>query len=362
MKGLYIHLPFCKCKCPYCGFYSETDSYAVQEKYFQALVHDLRSRNDRRYDTLYIGGGTPSTVSPDLTAAFLDWLSVQFQGHFAESTIEANPESVTDDFLQMVHRYGFTRISLGCQSTSDEVLSKLGRIHTATDIYKAVVKIRKICPDISLNLDMIFDIPGTDSAHTIKTISDITAMNPEHISAYTYSHDREFLKDTDDETDFMKVREMLTSKGWEKYEISNFAKPKHESKHNINYWCLGDYDGAGASAWSLENLPGKRILKGKPSDISRYIDNPQIFEETEETHQPQISAENLIFGLRMTAGVDIDSICINSDAEFMKKLYNSTDTLVNKGLIQCHGSKISLSLEGELYLDFVQSYFWERLT
>ncbi|PLX65879.1 MAG: hypothetical protein C0603_12960 [Denitrovibrio sp.] len=362
MKGLYVHLPFCKNKCLYCGFYSETDSYDIQKEYFQALIADLKSREIKDYNTLYIGGGTPSSVDMNLLAGFLDMLSVLTKGNFAESTIEANPESISDDFLDLVHNYKFSRLSVGCQSTSDMVLKMLTRIHTSKDIFDSVELIRKKCPDTALNLDMIYDIPGAAFEDTFSTLKDLIKLNPEHISAYTYSFDTSYLEDKKDEsTDFMIVRERLIDAGYNKYEISNFARSGHESLHNINYWQLGDYDGIGSSAWSLQNLPNKRILKGKTDNIRDYIKDPLVYLATETTDNPQTIIEELVFGLRITDGVDLDKICVNIDAELKDKLYNALTELKKKDLVVWNGSKVALSNSGELLLDSVQSFLWEQL-
>lgn len=362
MKGLYIHLPFCRNKCSYCGFYSETDKMELQPAYFKALTKDLRSRKNRDYQTLYIGGGTPSCVDRKHLAAFLDIESIYQTGLLKESTIEANPESIDEDFLRMVHLYKFTRISIGCQSTSEAVLKKLTRIHSADDIFRTYDMVRKFCPDISINLDMIYDIPGVEFDHTHQTIKNFIKLDPDHISAYTYSHDTEFLKDNDDDTtDFMLVREFLEDAGYAKYEISNFAKKGHESLHNINYWQLGDYDGLGSSAWSLENTPDRRYLRGKSDNITKYIENPTEYAETEITESPKTALEEIVFGLRITKGIDFGKICRNIDAEIRDRLYNSLIELADKELIVWNGSIASLTRSGELLLDSVQELLWRQL-
>jgi len=362
MKGLYIHIPFCRNKCSYCGFYSETDSYGYQQEYFRALITDLKSRDKKRYDSIYLGGGTPSTADRKMLAAFTDIVSVLQTGDSKETTIEANPESIDEDFCRMLHDYKFSRISIGCQSTNDDVLKMLTRIHSAEDIRKAYDMVRRLCPNIAVNLDMMYDIPGTDFETSYKTMKDIIAMNPEHISAYTYSHDTNFLQETDDDTtDFMIVREGLEDAGYIKYEISNFAKKGHESIHNINYWRLGDYDGIGASAWSLINEKDKRILKGKTDNIKEYIADPTAFKETEITESPKMEYEKIVFGLRIIGGVDVENICTNLDAELKEKLYNLLIQLAEQELITWDGSKAALTKKGELLLDSVQSLLWEQL-
>lgn len=358
MSGLYVHLPFCRSKCGYCGFYSVSE-YGMMEQYFSALIKDIASRKSKKYDTLYIGGGTPSSVPPVLLAAFLDSLP---QKDFIESTIEANPESVTDDFLSVVREFGFSRISLGCQSTDDGVLKMLGRIHSSSDVFSAVKKIRNSCPDTAVNLDMIYDIPTADNSSALKTLRDIVALSPEHVSAYSYSFDTEFLKNAQphEESLFSQVKEELTKAGYGKYEISNFAKKGFESLHNINYWKLGDYDGAGAAAWSLENLADRRILKGKPADIRAYADNPIEFESEEVTTGCAMMFEELVFGLRMLDGVDFSGL--NSRyGECFDLIDNPVKILCDEGFITWNGQKVCLTEKGELLLDSVQEFLWGYL-
>jgi len=331
--------------------------------YFRAMIADLKDRKKRDYDTLYVGGGTPSITDRKMLAAFLDIVSVLHTGVYKETTIEANPESIDEDFCKLVHDYKFTRISIGCQSTSDDVLKKLTRIHSVDDIFRSYEMVRKHCPDISVNLDMMYDIPTVDFEHTYTTLKDLIKLDPEHISAYNYSFDTDFLKEQADvdTTDFMIVRETLEDAGYTKYEISNFAKNGHESLHNINYWKLGEYDGIGSSAWSLINENGKRTLKGKIDNIQEYIKDPTAYKEIETSVSPGKEYEEIVFGLRILAGVDVENICANLDAELKEKLYNLLTELLEQELITWDGSRAALTKRGELLLDSVQSLLWEQL-
>lgn len=355
MSGLYIHFPFCRSKCGYCGFYSVSE-YGMMEKYLSALRTDIASRPLKKYDTLYIGGGTPSSVPPLILAGFLDSLP---QKSFSESTIEANPESITDDFLSVVREFGFTRVSLGCQSTDDGVLKHLGRIHTSADVFNSVEKIRKFCPGTALNLDMIYDIPSSDNSLALRTLSDIISLSPEHVSAYTYSFDTEFLKNAQqhEESLFLSVKHELMKAGYGKYEISNFAVKGCESRHNINYWKLGDYDGIGSAAWSLINLPDKRILSGKPADLHSYTASPADFESQETTEGTVMMLEELVFGLRMLDGVDFSGLNIKYGGctEIVQK---PIKTLCDEGFSIWKGQNICLTEKGELLLDSVQEFLW----
>jgi oxygen-independent coproporphyrinogen-3 oxidase len=359
VSGLYIHIPFCKSKCGYCGFYSAPDSYDLADRYFQAVLKDLSARKPKKYDTLYIGGGTPSSVSPVLFSVFLERLFAVTGSQFAESTIEANPESVSADFLAMVRDFEFSRLSIGCQSTDENVLKLLGRVHGREDIFKAVDAVRKICPETALNLDMIFDIPTVAPDTQRRTLSDLTALSPEYISAYSYSFDTGYLEGIEPEGDsaFIDVKRSLEAAGYGKYEISNFAKHGHESRHNMGYWKLQDYDGLGASAWSLENFDGGRELRGKAADVALYIEDPIAFSETDRTEGVHAAAQELIFGLRILDGVDFFSIKYRygADADIFQP---RIDKLVSEGMLTWQTEKLKITEKGELLLDSVQEFLW----
>jgi oxygen-independent coproporphyrinogen-3 oxidase len=362
MAGLYIHLPFCSSKCAYCGFYSAVDSSELQEKYLSAVLDDVKASNINKFDTLYIGGGTPSSVNHKLLSNFLSQLFSLIPNDFIESTIEGNPESIDENFLSVVSEYSFSRLSIGCQSTHDETLRHLTRKHNRNDIFNAVQLAQSKCPNTALNLDMIFDIPEASPWHTAKTIADLVSFAPQHISAYNYSHDTGHLagKTPIDDTEYTQVTEKLASKGYGKYEISNFSLEGHESLHNINYWKLGDYYGAGASAWSLENLLDKRILKGKVSDIIKYIESPTEYQDEDISEGDQLFVESIVFGLRMAQGVDIKKLAEKYGTDIQK--YEQTiENLKAEGLIKWESSNISLTGKGELLLDSVQELFWQSL-
>ncbi len=357
MKGLYVHIPFCVNRCGYCGFYSEAGQAELTERYFDCLIRDLLSLNEKKYDTLYIGGGTPSHVPPFLLAKFLDKIS---DIHFKESTIEANPESLSDEFLSVVKDFGFTRLSMGCQSTDDGVLRLLGRAHSCADVFRAYDMARKKCADADINLDMIYDIPSADNARAKKTLSDIISLAPEHVSAYSYSFDTGYLADREPHEDslYLTVKHSLQNAGYHKYEISNFAVRGHESLHNINYWMMGDYDGIGASAWSMANCDGKRILRGKASDISGYMDDPESFVSEEVTEGIQRICEDVVFGLRMLDGVDISGLNNKYGENIRDVLKGPLEHLEKEGLTRWNGEKLCLTEKGELLLDSVQEYLW----
>jgi len=362
VSGLYVHVPFCKNKCGYCGFYSATDAYDLSERYFDAVLKDLSARKRKKYETLYIGGGTPSSVSPVLLSVFLDRLFSAVGSDFAESTIEANPESITADFLAVVRDYGFSRLSVGCQSTNEGVLKLLGRIHGRDDIFRAAESARRICPDTALNLDMIFDIPTVENSVQMQTLADIVSLAPEHVSAYSYSFDTEYLENAEPcgESAFIDVKRALEAAGYYKYEISNFARKGHQSRHNIGYWMLKDYDGLGAAAWSLENFDGGRELRGKVSDVAAYITDPTAYAETDRTEGVQSLAQDIVFGLRMLDGVDFSSLKYRYGS--LPDIFDERiNKLIAEGMLTWQMEKLRITEKGELLLDSVQEFLWDCL-
>lgn len=362
MSGLYVHVPFCKNKCGYCGFYSATDAYDLTERYFDAVLKDLSARKRKKYETLYIGGGTPSSVSPVLLSVFLDRLFSAVGSDFTESTIEANPESLTADFLSVVKDFGFSRLSVGCQSTDESVLKLLGRIHGRNDIFRTAESARRLCPDTALNLDMIFDIPSVENSVQMKTLEDIVSISPEHVSAYSYSFDTEYLKNAEPccESAFIEVKRSLEAAGYLKYEISNFARKGYESRHNIGYWMLNDYYGLGSAAWSLENYDGGRVLRGKVSDVAAYITDPTAYAETDRTEGVHALAQELVFGLRMLDGVDFSSLKYRYGD--MLNIFNERiEKLVSEGMLTWQMEKLKITEKGELLLDSVQEFLWDCL-
>jgi oxygen-independent coproporphyrinogen-3 oxidase len=355
MTALYIHIPFCAAKCPYCGFTSFTgQSEETQQQYIKALITDITSCGVTRFDTLYIGGGTPSVPAPALMDNLLDRLLsiITVKGEF---TVEANPESLSADFLKTLRSHGVNRLSMGCQSTEPDVLKLLGRIHSREEIFSGYDLARKELPEADINLDLIFDIPGVPHDSSMKSLEEITALGPEHISAYSYSQDTDHLAGVVSHEDslFMTVKHFLENKGWRKYEISNFARAGHESRHNITYWLLGDFIGAGLSAWSLFNTPEGRQHKGKTDELHKYLENPSDYGETSFTLKDELLKETIVFGLRMLDGVVISPF-EKPDDGLSEKLIE----LEKEGMISWTKNNIKVTEKGELLLDSVLEYLW----
>ncbi|MBZ4673019.1 MAG: oxygen-independent coproporphyrinogen oxidase [Deferribacteraceae bacterium] len=362
MKGLYIHIPFCKSKCKYCGFFSKTDfTFTLAEQYLQKVVEFIDIFGINHFSTIYIGGGTPTVISWQLFDKFLLNLSkVVDLDDIAEFTIEANPESLTKEHLEVFKSYSVSRISMGVQSMDDDVLKFLGRVHTKLDVIKVVESINKILPKAALNMDIIFDIPKVEPATIIDTLKTIISFAPEHISAYSYSFDTDFLPQNFEveESQFLKIKEILQMNLYKKYEISNFAKEGFESIHNKLYWEMKEYLGIGAGASSMLFKGDKRVRFSFPKSVDDFLEAPYItdFEIIED--RAELLKEDLIFGLRLIEGVNLN-VLNNRYGKLVEKIIKKCDKLLNENFLYFKGENICLTEKGELYLDFVQQYLWE---
>lgn len=325
MAGLYIHIPFCKKRCSYCSFISYEHKAHLIRRYLDAIkkeagiVSNLDLLDGLTFDTLYIGGGTPSLIPPRQLAKLMDYLfSVlpMATNRQMEMTLECNPESVTRDLIETAKDVGINRISLGVQDLTKEGLTLLGRIHSTDHVNKAAEIVRSAGIG-NLSVDLIYCLPGQDPDWLIKTLNRILTLTPSHISAYELSlepdtplwrlHKKKRIKLPDDELRYLltkRLEDYLGSQGFFQYEISNFAKTGFQCRHNKNYWRCGDYLGLGCSAVSY--LHGKRDFNTKKLETYiKMLDNgkrPVV--ESEHLEEEKRFREAFVIGLRMTQGIN----------------------------------------------------------
>lgn len=359
MRGLYIHVPFCKSKCPYCHFYSETFfNVETVKKYFNACIEDIRGAADKFFDTVYIGGGTPSVIPAKALNGFVASLLKEISFGGREFTVEANPDSISEDFISFLKDSAVNRVSLGVQSFDDKTLKLLGRIHSAEDAYNAALKLKKTGK--ILNMDMIYDIPGIKAERFKETAATIADLFPEHVSAYSYSpEDRNYLEGFDeDETLFFYMENFFEKAGLMKYETSNFARAGKKSLHNSIYWAGEEYIGIGCASHSMlyaEN--GERIRYSRPADIKQYIENPASFDILERLDKATAAKETLITGLRTAEGVNID-LLEKRFGKLCKNLIDCINLLVENGMLKWKVKNILTSKKGASLLESLSSRLW----
>ena len=317
--GIYIHVPFCRSKCQYCDFYSLTNKDdKLMEGYLRAICTHIKESGalapGYKVDTIYFGGGTPSFFGADGMATIMTAIRRNFDvDSAAEITFEANPDSVSDKFLNRMRAEGFNRVSLGIQCDDDEILKKIGRPHDYAQAVSAVQRIRK-AGFKNLSVDLMYGLPNQTLNGWKDTLERVLALNPEHISCYglkleegtpMYEY-KDFLNLPDDDLQadmYLAATEILRAKSFRQYEISNFARKGLYSRHNMKYWTGGEYLGFGPNASS--DFAGRRFTIIR--DLQGYIDGikngGEVLQDVEDIPLRERAGEYLMMRLRTSAGI-----------------------------------------------------------
>ncbi len=314
--GLYLHIPFCKSKCTYCDFYSLPHSEEKMDAYTAALIRHLEEVAPRcarqTVDTVYFGGGTPSYLGEKRLTQLLKTVKKRYHvAPDAEITLEANPDSAGDwKALRALRRAGFNRVSLGVQAADDAMLRRIGRVHTWDQVLSAVAAARMAKLE-NLSLDLIYGLPGQTLADWQKTLTAAAALEPNHISCYGLKVEpgtplwqqrhSVVLPDDDAQADmYLWTVDYLAKQGYAQYEISNFARPGFESRHNLKYWRLEEYAGFGPGAHS--DLGGVRFAYER--DLDAYIAGELRLSEMERIPPLDRDLEYIMLSLRTVQGID----------------------------------------------------------
>ena len=340
--GIYVHVPFCRSKCHYCDFYSVTDmDTSLHDGYLDAVCDHIRETGPLapgyRVDTVYFGGGTPSYFGAEGMAAILSTIRRYFDvAGDAEITFEANPDSINPKLLRRLRGEGFNRVSLGVQCSDNAILEAIGRPHDFETAVDAVKMIRR-AGFKNLSLDLIYGLPEQDLEKWQQTLLDILSLQPEHISCYglkleegTPLCQRQHqlnLADDDTQADmYLATVEILRSKGYRQYEISNFCKRGRESRHNMKYWTGGEYLGFGPDASS--DFAGQRfaVIRDLQGYITGIRSGGQVLRDVQTVPQRERAGEYLMTHLRTTYGIS---------AEEYEKKFLLPFAPIEKALVQC---------------------------
>ena len=314
--GIYIHIPYCKKKCYYCDFISFPNKEETIEQYIETIKLEIDNCNFTGFNigTIYIGGGTPSILDSKYIVEIIQKVKEKFiVSQNAEITIEVNPGTVTKEKLQDYRKAGVNRLSIGMQSTDNEILKKIGRIHTYEQFLETYNGAREVGFK-NINVDLMLALPEENEGSIAMQITELINLKPEHISCYSLIlEDETKMKEmvdtgevtlpTDEEERKMywKVKELLEENGYEHYEISNFALPGYNSRHNTDCWNQKEYLGFGAAAHSYFN----RIRFSNPNTIEEYIKNYKDQKIEEEQTKEEEAKEYMMLGLRKIEGVSI---------------------------------------------------------
>ena len=333
--GIYIHIPFCRSKCDYCDFYSLAGREDRLDDYQKALIAQITESAPlaRGYsvNSVYIGGGTPTWYGEKRLCELLRLINKKFKmAKDVEITMEANPDSVTEKGLRAMRRAGVNRVSLGMQSACDRELQDIHRPHTFQQVSAAVAAARK-AKIKNLNLDLIFGLPGQTEDSWHETVEAALALSPEHLSCYGLTVEEgtplagrvargERLPDDDMQASlYLWTVERLAKAGYEQYEISNFAKPGCQSRHNLKYWMGREYMGFGAAAHSDFGGCRYAYVRDLEGYIRGVLDGDRLLSESEMIPPRERSGEYLMLRLRTTLGIE--------EWEYRREFYMNFDPI-----------------------------------
>lgn len=364
--GLYVHVPFCRKKCNYCSFYSIELDGDKTGRFVEAVNRELSSHNVKHFDTLHVGGGTPSVLDSDKLKSLL---SCCIDGGCREKTIEANPESLTDEKLKIFEDYGINRLSIGLQSTENAELKFLGRIHSYEDFKEAFFMSREFGFE-NINIDLICGFEGQTIEGWRENLYKTLEFNPEHISCYCLGIEKgtpydKCVKDgkisvlSEDLAAgiFLETDKILTRAGYNHYEISNYARPGKESLHNLKYWRNLEYLGLGPSSWSC--ISGKRWWN--VPTLEKYlglVENDRSPLEGSESPENKVKFyETICLGLRLKGGIDPEELSGRFGIDFWKIYENTVEKLIAGKLLVKSERRICPTLKGMVLNNYVGSEF-----
>lgn len=355
--GLYLHIPFCKSKCPYCDFYSFSGKSTQKDDYTRVLkerilssISTLQSNCDCKADTLYIGGGTPSVLGAKNLAVLVNACNSGILTDDAEITVECNPYGLDEDFFKILHESGVNRISMGLQSAVDSERRILGRLSDKNQVENAVKAAQKVGFS-NITLDVMLGIPDQTEFSLKETLDFCLSLGVPHISAYIlkleenthfYRNASKYnFPDEDLTADlYLQMCEVLEKCGIMQYEISNFAKSGFESRHNLKYWHCEEYLGLGPSAHSF--IDGKRF----------YFDRDfQSFMNGDSPIQDGLGGdftEYAMLGLRLTEGLNEDKVINRFGHSIPDEIYEKSKIFIDNGYMQKTGNGLSLTRKGFL--------------
>lgn len=369
MAGIYIHIPFCKSRCIYCGFYSTT-LLDLRKKYINAVCREMELRKNyirEPFSTIYLGGGTPSLLDEaELTKLFLYINNVYDVDRNAEITMECNPDDITPKFTNMLSRLPINRVSMGAQTFADSRLRLLHRRHNSDEV-KHAVKLLREAGIKNISIDLMFGFPDESLSQWKEDISAALALNVEHISAYSLMYEENTplwkmldtgkVKEIDEELSLTMFKELVcqfTDAGYEHYEISNFARPGYRSRHNSSYWHQVPYIGLGAAAHSFD----LNSRQWNVADLKLYIEeinNGIIPMEREELDNDTTFNDIITTALRTSDGIDLNAMETRLGKRYRNTLISAAGKHIEQGLLEIRHDRLRLTAEGIFISDMVMS-------
>lgn len=373
MAGIYIHIPFCKQACSYCDFHFSTTFSSYREELIDTLCHELILRKSELHfaplNSIYFGGGTPSLLTAEELFKILNTIDENFEkNNDCEITLECNPDDINEEKLEQWKNYGINRLSIGVQSFLDQDLKWMNRAHNSTQAENALELVSK--STIPMTLDLIYGLPNTSKEMWIENIKKAILYAPEHISAYCLTIEPktklfhqiqkgEIIPCGEDEqaNQFDILVNLLNQKGYEQYEISNFAKNNSYAVHNTSYWTGKAYIGIGPSAHSFNGKNERRWNINNNLKYIKSIKENETYFETEKLEPKDRFNELILTGLRTKWGVNLSDlqihITLSPSFEKTKQQYLSSNHIIE------NNNFLVLTEKGKLIADRIASDFFE---
>lgn len=375
--GIYIHIPFCMKKCFYCDFVSYANKEDMVEKYIKALEKEIKIKAEEnkllKINTIYIGGGTPSFIDSKYIVCIINAIKESFNvKENAEITIEVNPGTVTKNKLEDYIKCGINRISIGLQTTNNELLKQIGRIHTYEQFLETYNLIRMVGFN-NVNVDLMLALPNQTIKDLEDSLNKVIMIKLEHISVYSLileektklydlveSGKLELLDESIERNMYWKVKNILEQNGYKHYEISNFAKQGYESKHNLNCWKQEEYLGMGLAAHSYLNNKRYSNTENLEQYINKLLEKEGTKNDIVTVHEEQTiedkQKEYMLLGLRKIEGIKISDFKNKFVQNPIYVCRKELDKLVKEDLIQVEDNNIKLTKKG---LDLANLVFEE---
>ncbi len=380
VRSLYIHVPFCARKCDYCAFFSEATTGPLMEEFTHALVRELELvAPELAPETVFFGGGTPSLLSLPQWENILRTMERLGLLGASEWTIECNPATVSDEKAALWRRFGVNRISMGVQSFDEQLLERLGRIHSRDMVFRSYDRLRH-SGFSNLNLDLMFAIPGQSLGTWERTLEEALALRPEHLSCYEviYEEDTPLFDQLKagrfavDEELACQMYETLVERAsageFQQYEVANFAKdaghtpgkgsvPSYACRHNLNYWLGGAYHGLGPSACGY--VRGERTRNHANTRVycQRLKEGHRSIEWRESLSSLARAGETAAFGLRMTAGWSFEQFRRRTGFDLEREWRHEIAELVSKGWANVDSERLRLTRQGLRFADAAAAGF-----
>lgn len=370
MAGIYIHVPFCKTKCIYCDFYSSTRAEALP-RYVRALCRELTERKEylkgESVKTVYFGGGTPSLLAAEDFQRIFDTIEQHYGlDQVEEITLEANPDDLTEEYLQSLHNLPLNRISIGIQTFNDSLLRLLKRRHDARQAIEAVKRCR-LAGFNNISIDLIYGLPGETDSDWEEDLQQAISLDVEHISAYHLIYEEQTpihrmlqqkqITAVEEENSlrfFSTLIDKLNEAGYEHYEISNFCKPGRQSRHNSSYWQGIPYLGCGPSAHSFDG----ESRSWNTSSLTHYTDSiergARLF-ETEWLSNTTRYNECIITGLRTKQGISVEEIGSRFGTDLQAYCLTQAEPHLHAGYLSLSDKRLSLTRTGIFISDGIMS-------